>query len=77
VLKHTGLHLNYHRHGVGVLQYVAVCCSALQHTDLPLEYLCTCVAVCCSMWQYVAVCCSVLQHTDLPLEYHRQFVGVL
>jgi len=42
-----------------MLQYVAVCCSVLQHTDLPPEYLCRCVAVRCSMWQYVAVCCSV------------------
>jgi len=31
-------------------EYVAVCCSVLQH-----------VAVCCSVLQYVAVCCSVLQ----------------
>jgi len=33
-----------------MLQYVAVCCRALQG-----------VAVCCSVLQCVSVCCSVLQ----------------
>ena len=41
-------------HATGVLQCVAVCCSALQ-----------CVAVCCSVLQCVAVFCSALQSLEL------------
>jgi len=44
----------------GMLQYVAVCCSVLQHDLSTLEAFCRLAQVCCSMMQCVAVCCSVL-----------------
>jgi len=45
----------------GLLQFVAVCCSALQERGFALQETSSCRAsVCCSILQYVAVCCSVL-----------------
>ena len=53
--------VNLHLHHIpGVLQCVAVCCSALQSVAACCSVL-QCVTECCSVLQCVAVCCSVLQ----------------
>jgi len=42
------------------LQYVTICCNALQCVAMRCSVL-QCVAVCCSVLQRVTVCCSMLQ----------------
>ena len=54
-----------------MLQFVAVCCSILQHTTLQYTARnCRCICVvpfieCCSVLDNVAFCCSILQHNTL------------